>query len=112
MLYIRVLSFGKVVIMASFKYIWFVRVLCIGELGVLMLFYLFGTQGLYAIKRHMADNAQLQAELVILEKQVQALQQELQAHIQDPFFQEALARKLHYAYPHEEIYIIPTHTVG
>jgi len=96
----------------ALKRFWLLRAFCIVELCVLALFYLFGAQGIYAIKRHMADNTQLQAELVVLEGQVQALQQELQAHSKDPFFQEALARKLHYAYPHEELYIIPTHELG
>lgn len=91
------------------KRFFIVRVFCISELCLLVLYYLFGAQGLYAIKRQEVDNKQLKAELMLFEQQVQELQAELETYTTDPFFKEALARKLHYAYPHEELYIVPTH---
>ena len=78
------------------------------ELVLVTFFYLFGKNGLQAMRFADKINAQLIEEIKLLELDVTGLTRELEERQANPFYKESVARKeLQMAYKDETVYLLP-----
>lgn len=78
------------------------------ECAVVAFFYLFGKNGLQAIRLADKINSQLLEDIKLLELDIASLTRELQERQTNPFYKESVARKeLQMAYKDETIYLLP-----
>ena len=83
------------------------RIFLAGELIVFVGFYLFGTNGVYALLNLKSDICALQNQAAELKTDVAHLSSTLALQKKHPFFQEKIAREqLQMARSDEEIYLI------
>lgn len=83
-----------------------VRLLCIGEVMVVLGIFIFGSHGIHTYRALKKDNAILQTDIVFLKQELATLREEevlWQSYAE--FYYEQLAReKLHMAYKDDIVY--------
>lgn len=83
------------------------RALFVAEVFAVVGLYMFGTQGLYALRALNHDAAELQRAILEVADEIQKLESACAAWQNDPFFVEQCAReKLAMARDGEQIYVI------
>lgn len=93
--------------MNKIKRILFRFFLC-SEMAVILLFYLFGSQGIAQLFSLKEENSLLLVELAALENDVDNLESEIAQWKQYPFYKEKIAREqLHMAYANDTIFYLP-----
>ena len=86
-----------------------VRIAFAAEILLISFYYFFGSHGLQALRALSSTNVKLLSDIESLTQETSALKHELEEWKTDNFYKEKQAReKLQLAYPHEDIYFLPS----
>ncbi len=85
----------------------FLRVFLLLEVIVFLGFYVISPNGLPLLYSKQEDNQNIVHQITVLEKEVAALEKDIDAWNSDPFYKEKIAREqLHMMRPNDEVYVI------